>query len=251
LAANGGTATANDGKGDKSTSSQNKGAEDKKTESTGTGSSDASTTSPPAKPPRPGRSGGSSSSRRKHTPLKPEEPTVYVKEPKPVEDTHAVQGEGHIRTSAHSDEKVGRAAYERESGAMGIGEDAHHGMQKRGAGEAGEAAREAARTAGVSVNDPTNMIPARGTSADSRAVHGSSAAHSRMHGADDAETIRQMRETRKDDPEGQKSGQAAIGAAQYWGVRPARDPFYLGDDPPPKKKRRKKGEEPDEPKPKK
>jgi hypothetical protein len=232
LAANGGTATGGDGNSDKGTS--NKGTEDKGKESTG------AEAKPAAKPPRSVKKG----------PLKPipplPPPTIHVKEPDAPPDTHSVQGERKIRTGSHSDEAVGRAEFEKQGGAMGVGEEAHHGMQKRGAGETGEAAREAARTAGTSVNQAANIIPARGLSDDSRAVHGSSAPHHGMHSEYDAETMRRIAETRKDDPEGLASAQADFGDAQYRGARPRRDDFYLGGDPEPKPPRRKPDKTPPE-----
>jgi hypothetical protein len=169
-----------------------------------------------------------------------------VKEPDPVPDTHAVQGERANPSGTHGDVAVGRAEFAKKAGEMGVGEQGHHGMQKKGGGEAGEEARDAARTAGVSVNTAANMVPARGLSDDSRAVHGSSAAHSSMHGAYDAETLRRIAVTRKDDPEGLESAMADYNQALYEGRRPARDDFYLGGDPPEKPKRKTKKDEEEE-----
>ncbi len=241
LAANGGTATGNDATDTKGTSNQSKGTEDKGTGDSGDGK-------PPAKPPFRKPPGGAPDPSKK--PKKQPEPDpnyIHVKEPDPLPDTDHVQKERADRTSAHSDEKVGRAQFEKQAGQMGVGEHAHHGMQKKGAGEAGEEARDAARTAGVSVNDAANMVPARGLSNDSRAVHGSSGAHSRMHGPYDAETMRRTAETRKDDPEGLRSAQAGFNKAHYEGQRPPRDEFYLGGDPPEKPKRERKPKEPTKP----
>jgi len=240
--------------GDPGTGDDNKGTTDKGTDATSTKPA-LPAGAPPAKTPPPGRPPGS---RRPPPPFKPISPEddgkMHVKEPEPLEDTHAVQGERAIRTSSHNDEALGRAQFEKEAGAMGIGEQAHHGMQKKGGGEKGEAAREAARTAGMSVNQPSNIIPAMGITNDPRAIHGSSAAHSSMHGTEDQETLRRVSETRKSDPEGLASAQAAYGASLYRGERPNREEFYLGGDPePPEPKkprvRKPKVEPPDPPNP--
>lgn len=234
--------------GDNGIGDENKGTNDKGTDATSTQPA-ASAGAPPAKPP---------GSRKPPPPFKPLTPAddgkMHVKDPDPPEDTHAVQGERAIRTSAHSDEALGRAEFEKKAGAMGIGEQAHHGLQKKGAGDTGEAAREAARTAGTSVNQASNMIPAMGINDDPRAVHGSSAAHSSMHGTDDQETLRRQIETRKSDPEGVARAQADYGAALYEGRRPSREEFYLGGDPePPDPKKpavkKSKAEAPDPPSP--
>jgi hypothetical protein len=145
---------------------------------------------------------------------------------------------------------VGRSEFEKKGGAMGIGEQAHHGRQKRGAGDAGQAARDNAETGGSggTVNRASNITPAMGLNEDPRAVQGSSAAHSSMHGPEDAETMRQMAETRRDDPEGLASAEADFTSALYEGKRPKRDPFYLGGDPDPPEKKRKPPDEPAKPK---
>jgi hypothetical protein len=219
--------------GDPGTGDENKGTKDKGTDATRTKLA-APAGAPPAKPPRRGKPPGSRQPPPPFKPLSPEDDgKMHVKEPEPPEDTHAVQGERAIRTSSHSDEALGRAQFEKEAGAMGIGEQAHHNIQKKGAGETGKAAREAAHTAGTSVNQPSNMIPAMGVNDDPRAIHGSSAAHSSMHGTEDQETLRRQIETRKSDPEGVARAQADYGDALYEGRRPSREEFYLGGDPEP------------------
>jgi hypothetical protein len=234
VAANGDAGTGESGTGNKGKSDQDKGTDDKGTEATATGPAPAQPSENPASAAKPANAARTRRPPRPFKPLSPDdEGRIHVKEPDVPEGSDAVQGEGHIRTGAHSDEKVGRAEFEKKGGAMGIGEQAHHGRQKRGAGEAGEAARENARTGGNSVNQASNMVPAMGLNDDPRAVHGSSAAHSSMHGKEDAETMRQIAETRRDDPEGLQSAEADFTSALYEGRRPQRDPFYLGGDPDP------------------